>query len=290
MSQTKPKYVVLSASRMTDMPAYYPQAITDETEKRIDAGKKIHTLVLWTKHPRALLNTPLIDYLKKKKKSGVQLAVQLTISGMGGIATGKKADGSPLFPEPNAPNYRQALQVIPEIISLTGNPLRIKLRIDPLVKIADAESKKYSNIDTFEPVLKAGAAFGIKEFVFSFLEKGMHKKVDNRFEKAGCRIVPFDDNEREAWRRKIQTWKNQYGVDISACCVRGFPETKCIDGKRLEELHDLAYPTIHSQVRNRPKCGCTKSIDLGGWPPKKCFTGCLYCYSRPAISPAINKQ
>jgi hypothetical protein len=65
--------VVLSASRMTDMPKYYPLDLIREIDKRKEKGRKIHTLVLWTKHPGALLTNPLHRYLEQLKKEGVQL-------------------------------------------------------------------------------------------------------------------------------------------------------------------------------------------------------------------------
>ena len=59
--------------------------------------------------------------------------------------------------------------------------------------------------------------------------------------------------------------------------------SKCIDGELLAKLHDKKYPTSLKQQKKRKLCGCTESIDLGGWPPKKCYTGCLYCYSNADI-------
>lgn len=42
------------------------------------------------------------------------------------------------------------------------------------------------------------------------------------------------------------------------------------------------YPEILIEEVNkrmeRSLCGCSMSTDIGGFPPKICGTGCLYCY------------
>jgi hypothetical protein len=55
--------IVLSASRMTDMPKFYPNELINEVEARLKKGLNIHTLVLWSKHPDSLLNNQLKEYL-----------------------------------------------------------------------------------------------------------------------------------------------------------------------------------------------------------------------------------
>jgi hypothetical protein len=111
----------------------------------------------------------------------------------------------------------------------------------------------------------------------------MHHKVDKRFKNIICRIIPPNSTERERTLSWFDTLAEKYKVNIAACCVGNFPESKCIDGELLQKTHALTIPANLKQPRNRPQCGCTHSIDIGGWPPKICFTGCLYCYSRPYL-------
>lgn len=273
--------LILSASRMTDMPGFYPGDIIKEVEKRISKGLKIHTLVLWTKFPRSLIANPLFDYLKYLKSKHIQLYIHLTISGMGGIITGISKNGSPVKIEPCTPDYKDSLSILQKVILLTGKPERIKLRIDPIVRLIDSSGNIYSNLATFPEIIEAASGLGIKDFVFSFLESGMHKKVDRRFGKIGFIISPPDKFEREKtilWIRNLQV---KYNVNIYACCVKGFPESRCIDGELLQQLHDYKLSVNLKQIHSRELCGCTQSIDIGGWPPKKCFSGCDYCYANP---------
>lgn len=278
-TSSKPN-IVLSASRMTDMPKYYPQDIITEVEKRLAKGLAVHSLVLWTKHPQALLTQPLYDYLLLLKSRNIQLAVQLTITGLGQLPIGVRADKKPLILEPNSPRYQQALATLPQIIELVGKPDRIRLRVDPLVTVTDSQGNLFSNLSMLPEMLEHAARHGIRNISFSFLER-LYDKVLRRFRSIGCTIVPPD----QAKRARIGTWfkalEQQFHVQISPCCVPGFPDSRCIDSKQLQQLHNLQVPLNDASPRRRPQCGCSQTIDLGGWPPKPCFTGCDYCYARP---------
>jgi len=260
------------------MPKYYPYELIDGVKKRLEQGTQIHTLILWTKHPRSLLINPLYNFLQELKAEKIQLFLQLTITGMGNLIIGKKSNGNPLIIEPNAPPFLEALSTLPQVIKLLENPQRIRLRIDPVIRIKDSQGKIFSNIKYLPVIISKTQHYGIKQFSFSFLESN-YQKVDRRFKKLGCTILPPDSSERKKtgqWLEKLQT---KFDVDIYACCVPSFSDSKCIDGELLARLHDYNEPADLSQPRKREKCGCTQSIDIGGWPPKRCYTGCDYCYA-----------
>jgi len=275
--------VVLSASRMTDMPKYYPLDLIREINKRKEQGRKIHTLVLWTKHPEALLTNPLHRYLEQLKKEGVQLYIQLSITGMGQRVEGEKPDGTPLILEPKAPTTDEAINLLPKVIRLVENPQRIRLRIDPIVGIKDHQGHSFSSLPFFTHILDSTRLLGIETFSFSFLEKGVHQKVDNRMVGLGCEINPPPSREREKMLEWIKDLEKKHRARIHACCVNQMPVSKCIDGEELMRLHEDGAPVSLKQPKKRKLCGCTESIDLGGWPPKKCQTGCLYCYANAEV-------
>jgi hypothetical protein len=276
------KYVVLSASRMTDMPAFYPQEIINETEKRLQKGWKIHTLVLWTKHPESLLKEPLRPFLLKIKETGIQIFVQLTISGLAQADVGF-FNGQAFSLEPHVPKAIQALECIPKVVDLIGTAERILLRIDPIVRIMDERGVIFSNLPLFEDILARGAKLGIRKVTYSFLEDGIHAKVNRRFAARRCAILSPDKTERERMLQWTRSLSEKYKVDIQACCAVGLPESACIDAALLERLHDQHLPLNRQQPRSRSLCGCSQSVDIGGWPPRKCRSGCLYCYSNPVI-------
>jgi hypothetical protein len=267
---------------MTDLPAFYPKQLINEVNARITKGFKIHTLVIWTKHPGSLFAPPLFEYLLKLKESGTQLFLHITISGMGKIPMGIDNKRQPVYPEPNVPATKESLALLPSLIELTGKPQRIKIRIDPIIRFKDFSGETHSNLQYFEPILATCIKENIQNFVFSFLEKGMHKKVDARFKNKGLEILSPTETERECTKKWIHNLGNKYGAKIASCCVPGLTESSCIDGKLLEQLHDNKMPVSLKQPRSRPLCGCTASVDIGGWPVKVCQSACLYCYARPA--------
>ena len=281
---------ILSASRMTDMPAFYPQKIIEAVESRRKKGVQIHTLVLWTKHPSSLLKEPLNNYLMVLRNDGIQLYVQLTITGMGGLQMGVDLNGNPIVIEPHAPKWEDAVAELQKVIELVGNPLRIRLRIDPLLRFKDAVGNTHTNMDYLPKIIEATVPLGIKTYNISFVEdkndnelaKG-HVKVNRRFEKLGAVILPPTLEERAGIKVWMDELSNQNGIRIYSCATPGMEKSSCINGAWLEQLHDFHMPTFHKECPSRALCGCTESIDIGGWPPMKCFTGCLYCYSNPQL-------
>lgn len=269
---------------MTDMPAFYPADLILEVEKRLAKGVKIHSLVLWTKHPASLLKDPLYTFLQKLKAQNVQLYVQLTITGMGKKVVGTDNQNRPLILEPNVPETSEALSSLKDVIALVETPERIKLRIDPIVRIQDYTGSKFSNISTFESIISDCAELNIVNYAFSFLENDAYNKVNNRFIKRGIAIYSPDHLERQQMQTYITSLAQKYKVSIKACCVPGFAESACIDALLLEKLNPLMPGISHKQPRSRAHCGCTVSTDIGGWPPKKCYSGCLYCYASPFLS------
>jgi hypothetical protein len=273
---------------MTDLPAFYPNELIHEVQRRLAKNVKIHTLVLWTKHPASLFKEPLHSFLLALKKQHIQLYVQLTITGMGKEIVGYNTNNHPVILEPNVPDTREALQMLPMVISLTENPERIKLRVDPIVRIKDFKGNEYSNLSAFEPIVSHCASFGVTHYAFSFLEKEAYQKVNNRFIKRGLEIIAPTPEERDEMHTRIRKLEAEYKVSIHACCVEGFPESSCIDGSLLNRLNPQT-PTISvNKPHTRALCGCTTSIDIGGWPPKKCYSGCLYCYATPHLTPSGN--
>lgn len=275
-NKLKQKSIILSASRMTDMPKFYPNELINEVESRINKGKKIHTLVLWSKHPDSLLKDPLYSYLNKLKKSGIQLYYQCTITGMGG----KSLDKEGFMLEPNVPKPENAIQDLERVIKLLGKPELIKLRIDPIVRLKNKQNdKKFSNIVFIEEIISRTSKLGINDYTFSFLESYIHKKVDKRFKAYDWQIETPTNEEKI----KVYNWLKEkalkYNVNIEACCVMGLKESRCIDGYLFESIKNNQEIVDKNEPRKRVLCACTSSIDIGGWSPKKCYSKCKYCYA-----------
>lgn len=271
----KNKSIILSASRMTDMPKYYPELLMKEVMTRIEKGMDIHTVVFWTKHPEAILTNTVIEFINNLFSLGIQCYLHCTITGMGGKRIGRDN----LSIEPNAPKASDSLSMLPKIVDLFRDPLRIMLRIDPLLKIKNNDTgESFSNFDCVKPIIENSAIAGIKSYTISFLQQNVHKKVDNRFKKIGWSIENYTVSQKRSFLERIKSMADEFGAKVYCCSVFGMEESRCIDGYLLEALHPDKKYIRKDEPRKRELCGCTHSIDIGGWPPKKCFTGCQYCY------------
>lgn len=281
---SKSKSIVISASRMTDMPKFYPRELINEVKSRIDKGTDIHTLVLWSKHPNSLLENELYSFLSKIKSQGIQLFYQCTITGMGNRVIGKNRDGSDFILEPNVPKPYRAINDLQNVIELLENPLRIRLRIDPIIKLKNKYTgKEFTNLSMVDEIMKYTSRLGIKNYTFSFLENGIHNKVDYRFSKYEWKIVTPNLEEKIEINDWLQKKAEKYEVGIEACCVEGLESHRCIDGDLLTKLHNQHKNADLKEPKKRKLCNCTNSIDIGGWPPKQCYSGCKYCYANAFI-------
>lgn len=272
--------LILSASRMCDMPAWYPDELIAGMAKRLESGKQIHTLVLWTKHPDRLLEPPLEGFLTSLMKAGIQVYVHVTITGMGNRVCGTDVLNRCWKPEPLAPGMDDSLRVLPELTNLLGNG-RVHLRFDPVVRFVDANGQEFSNRHCFDIIAPVAATTGIRVMTFSILQSGVYRKVDRRFKKLGIQIAGFQPEEvQEIWQ-DFRKRGAALGIDVRACCVDGLPPSACIDGHILNRLHPEHRKVTARRTFSRPICHCTQSVDIGGWPPRLCPTGCDYCYARP---------
>ena len=138
----------------------------------------------------------MTEFINNLFSLGIQCYLHCTITGMGGRIVG--SDG--LYMEPNAPKASDALAVLPEIVELFRNPMRVMLRIDPLVKIRNnVTGEIFSNFDCVKSIIENSAKAGIKTYTISFLQSNIHKKVDNRFKKIGWSIENFTISQKRGF-------------------------------------------------------------------------------------------
>lgn len=267
---------------MTDMPAFYPFELIDGVNQRLAKGQPLHTIVLWTKHARSLFAEPLVLALEGWKKSGIVVSVQLTVTGFGGEEFLNKA-GHPVQVEPGVPALADSLSVLPRLVALVGPTDAITIRFDPIMRLSGAGGRFFSNLDQLPKVLAAMKENKLRRMVFSFLEPGVYRKTDRHFSEAGLDIVRFNLDEKRQIALQLAWQSAQSEVKALSCCVEGLPSTACIDGSFLSGLAPHLPPPSLKQPYSRGLCGCTTSVDIGGWPPRLCYSGCLYCYARPLV-------
>lgn len=251
--------VVISASRRTDLVAYYPDGFIRSLSKF--PAEKVHTIVIWTKNPFPLLrNNSLRDILSKYS----QIYLHLTVTGMGGTIL-----------EPAIPGYKDVLKILPELISFADNPRRLRIRFDPIVNLR-INGKPYTNFKIYKNIAPFISTLGIEDVSISWMAP--YSKVINRLNANNISRIEFDKKEQSDWM--IQMSK-AYGLKLHFCCVERLQISRCIDGELLNSLHPRGLKcSTEKAIGQRELCGCTRSIDVG-WYSQICQGGCVYCYARP---------
>lgn len=278
---------VISASRRTDLPAFFPDWLSDVLKRERaqvygPSGRvytvnlrpgSVHTIVLWSKNFSNLIQNAhgLREVLKKYD----QTYFLFTITGLGGT-----------FIEKDVPEPAAALAQLPGLVEIAGNPMRVSLRFDPIVYWRDGEKTK-TNLPSFGTIAEKAARAGIKDIRISFTQ--WYGKSTRRARKHGFDYVDPDETQKleaAAWLADVAAEKK---LRLFSCSqnfltrVPGIRASACIDGKLLGALHPRGEDASTARDKSqRPECGCTESVDIGSYT-QSCPHCCLYCYANPKI-------
>lgn len=260
MKGNKGLKVVISLSRRTE-PYFYTEVLTQLLLSRYPP-QRVHTVVVWTKFPQVVLDT-----MREVLERYAQVYVHLTVTGLGGTPV-----------EPHVPRPEEALARLPELIDFLGDPRRLRVRPDPLLIIRRGE-EIFSNIEKVPEIIRKAAQAGVRYFSTSFME--VYPKVRRRLASQGFEAIELSLKERKEIWETLATTAAEEGVTLYACCIPGWPVSRCIDGELLKALHPRGELCRTDKPKGqRESCGCTHSIDLG-WYSMRCPAGCLYCYAQP---------
>ena len=252
--------VVLSASRRTDLVRWYPEAILEALATRYPPAR-VHSIVLMTKFPGAILEPRLSQALARYD----QCMAQVTITGWGGTDL-----------EPAVPRPRDALAAIPALLETLGDPRRLRVRLDPLLRLGDGRH----NLEEARAIMTEAAAMGACHFITSIVTP--YAKIGPRLAASGLALAPWSPEERRAAIASLAETAHSLGVTLAGCCLPELPQAACIDGRMLQELHPRHLPCrLDHPPGQRAACGCTHAIDLGWYASHPCYSGCLYCYANP---------
>ena len=276
---------VISASRRTDLAAHFPEWLAGAlAAERADVlgpsgclysadlrPGSVHTLVLWSKDfsgliaDRCSLRTLLGQY--------DQLYLLFTVTGLGGTVI-----------ESGVPSPEAALDQIPELVALAGQPRRLSLRFDPVV-FWNESGETRSNLAFFPKLAARAAAEGLVDVRISMAQ--WYGKAKRRAARKGFDYVdPALEMKLEAAGQLAGTAAS-FKLNLFSCSqdflaeAPGFRPSACIDGALLRELHpDGAPVSLNKDRSQRPECGCTESVDIGSYV-QSCPHACLYCYANP---------
>lgn len=274
--------MIISASRRTDIPAYYPDWFYNrikegyvlvrnpmnfhQISKVMLSPDIVDGVVFWTKNPSPMIERlgELDDYV---------YYFQFTLN-----AYGKDV-------ETNVPSKNDI--VIPSFQKLSKKIGRDRVvwRYDPILF-----NEKYTtdyHIKYFK-MISAKLAGYTEKCTVSFLD--MYKKTQRNTAALGI-INPSSTQKWELMQRFAEIAAG-YGIYIDNCAEKidldkfGIKHAHCIDKHRLERLGNY-HIDVEKDKNQRPECGCIASIDIGAY--NTCRSGCLYCYANYSQN-AVNKN
>jgi len=310
--------VIISASRSTDIPAFFTKWLMNRIEKGYCVWynpfnkskpyyvsfKNAKVFVFWTKNPK-----PLMPFLKELDNRGIHYYFQFTLNDY-------ELEGF----EPSLPKLEQRVETFKNLSNLIGKD-KVIWRFDPLI---------LSNQLTVMDLLKKIYYLGNKikgytgKLVFSLVDVMAYKKVQNNlirdsayFSRSNIFKAEFtneDTNELASGLQKIhQSWKDGgWAIQLATCGEKidlskyGILHNKCVDDDLLREqfnsdnelmyfldfgkLPIKAYELFSSDnikkktlkdKGQRIECGCIVSKDIGMY--NTCRHNCVYCYANTSL-------
>ena len=304
---------IISASRATDIPAFYSEWFFDRLEKGyvqwINPFNRLTpqyvsfanacVIVFWTKNPAPML--PLLDRLESL---GIACYFQFTLNDY-------EAEGF----EPGVPPLDQRIKTFQALSERLGKE-RVIWRFDPLLMTEAMDSNHLTaKIHRLGEILHPYT----EKLVFSFADISTYKKVTANLARQGVQYRDFDTATMAATACEISELNKPWGLQLATCgeaidlSAFGIAHNKCIDDELIlritdtpqrsagfekflgyERQGDLFAQSLQPGTKNlkdkgqRRECGCIYSKDIGSY--NTCPHGCVYCYANSsAASVAKNR-
>lgn len=308
--------VIVSASRATDIPAFYAEWFF----YRLEAGyciwrnpfngkdtyvsfKNTRFIIFWSKNP-----APLIPYLKKLKSKGINCYIQYTLN-----------DYENELIEPGLPSLQERIETFKLLVKHLGKG-HVIWRYDPLLL-----SDKIDIPTLLTKIERIGDSLSTytDKMVFSFADISNYSKVKRNLRRAGICYKEWSEelmnsfssqlaqlNHERGWNYKLATCAEK--IDLA---LYGISHNRCIDDELIVQLsyHDkqlmeylgIKIRTIESSIfgdtelpigsipineklyairgkaykdkGQRQLCGCIESKDIGRYDT--CPHACRYCYA-----------
>lgn len=306
--------VIISASRSTDIPAFYSKWLI----KRIYKGyivwynpfnqqplyisfKNCKVIVFWTKNPK-----PLIPYLKELDSLGIHYYFQYTLNNY----------EKELF-EPKLPSFENRIKTFRELSTLIGKE-KVIWRFDPIILTPELTTREIlKRIWNIGNQLKGYT----NKLVFSFIDINSYRKVQRNlvkettiFNKESIENSELSSEQMneiaEGLMRMQEHWEKEgWKISIATCAEEidldkyNISHNRCIDGELMKNifagdkelmfyLNYGKFPETNTLFNNefekmplsaekvkdkgqRKACGCMISKDIGMY--NTCSHLCIYC-------------
>jgi DNA repair photolyase len=264
--------MIISASRRTDIPAFYTEWLFRRIQKGFACVRNPHNprqvseikltpdvadgFVFWTKNP-----APMLNRLQELRDYAYYFQFTLT-------PYGKDI-------EPNLPVKLKLMSTFRQLSDRIG-PERIIWRYDPI--IINKTWTPDVHLQVFETMAKIldGATHRV---VISFVDMD-YRNARRNAEKLSAEALTA--RERLSLAAKLQQVARWHGMEMNACAedidfsACGIRPARCIDGELMEQLIGCRLD-VSKDRSQRIACGCAESVDIGMY--NTCAHGCRYCYA-----------
>jgi hypothetical protein len=288
----KPDSIVISASRRSDIPAFFMpwfmgciakgefEVVNPYSRQisRIPATvPPVHTIVFWSKNFGPFLED---GYGEKLRQMGYHLYFQFTIN-----------SEDPLL-EPNLPELGQRLAQIGRLCKRFG-PLAVNWRLDPICHYRWNGGAIRTNLGDVERLAHAAAAAGIGRCTTSFMDP--YAKIARRVAcHPGFEFVEPSPSERVRILLDLEGLLAALKIRLFTCCEKEtlaalpahttIAPAACIPSDLLIRLYGGRLSQQRDSGQRRTAgCGCRVSSDIGSYDRHRCRHGCLYCYASPHL-------
>ena len=265
--------MIISASRRTDIPAFYSEWFMNRLKEGFLYVKNpfnanqvseitlspdlIECIVFWSKNPQ-----PLISKLNEIDRLGFQYYFQFTLT-----AYDKTV-------EMNVPLKKEIISTFINLSTQIGKE-KVIWRYDPIFL-----SKKFNieyHLKWFD-YLASKLSHYTNKCIISFID--MYKKCQRNMK--DIEITDFSSGEKHKIASGLAEIADYYGITIESCAEDidlekiGIKHGKCIDDKIISQFSRVNY-AVSKDKNQRSECGCVESVDIGTY--NTCRHSCKYCYA-----------
>lgn len=308
--------VIVSASRSTDIPAFYADWFFYRLDKAEYSAwtnpfngvrsyisyKNTRFIVFWSKNPK-----PLLDYLPVLERRKIGCYIQYSLNDY-------EAEGL----EKRVPPLAERIDTFKQLVERLGKG-HVIWRFDPLVLTDQISIDKLLNkIENIGDRLHGYT----EKLVFSFADILSYRKVKSNLQKAQIIYIDWSEDQMREFAQRLEKLNAKWGYELATCGEKidltefGVKKNHCIDDDLIIRLayHDKVLmdylgvkvhkpqPTLFKETTEQPSedaiilpggsylthgdnsdkgqrqfCGCIKSKDIGEY--NTCIHGCEYCYA-----------
>jgi hypothetical protein len=287
---TSENKIVISASRRTDIPAFYMPWFMRRVEKQFfevinpfnrktsivpATHDHVHSIVFWSKNFRPFINEKFGEQLQQK---GFNLFFNFTIN-----------SDVPLL-EPHVPPLTDRLAQL-EDLCRHFTPEAINWRFDPICFYKDGNDTTRNNLQDFAQIAEKAAALGVSRCITSFMDD--YAKIKKRVASiADFVFVDPPPDKKKQLILDMETALAGQKIRLYTCCekelLNALPDestvsqSSCIPNDVLVQLYggNLSLSRDKGQ-RISAGCGCRVSADIGSYQHHPCYHNCLFCYANP---------